>query len=126
MKGHASADSPSKTYTPRPEPVRDYAAESLEFQKEFRALRDQWMRDTRHFSVTEQIAIHPAYLRIIGRGSRVIPLIMAEMRERPGLWFCALTALTGKDPVRPEHYGKLKEMTTDWLKWWDRSDDVGR
>lgn len=83
----------------------------------FRQLADRWQADTQYLSSTTDIALHPAYQRIIGLGPQVIPLILTELTRRPGRWFWALTALTGEDPVPPDARGRLPDMTAAWLRW---------
>jgi hypothetical protein len=63
------------------------------------------------------MVLHPAYQRIIGMGTAAVPFLLCELERRPDHWFWALTAITGADPVKPEHRGKLREMANAWLKW---------
>ncbi len=44
---------------------------------------------------------HPSYLRIVGLGRSVIPLILRELRDRPTYWFAALQALADDGPEGP-------------------------
>ena len=80
-------------------------------------LKSRWETETAILSSITEIAMHPAYQQIIGMGQSAIPLILAEMNERPGHWFWALKSITGEDPVLPEQRGKIKEMTKTWLNW---------
>jgi hypothetical protein len=86
-------------------------------QERFQSLVAEWQEETRYLSSTTQIAIHPAYQRIIGMGPDALPLIFRQMQRAPGHWFWALKAITGEDPVMPGHAGSLPEMTRDWLRW---------
>ena len=86
-------------------------------QEDFRRLVTAWQEETRYLSSTTQIAMHPAYQRIIGMGPAALPLIFQEMQRSPGHWFWALKAITGEDPIMPEHAGNLSEMTNDWMRW---------
>jgi hypothetical protein len=83
----------------------------------FRALTDQWQTDTQHLSSPTAIALHPAYQRIIGLGPQVLPLIFAELPQRPAQWFWALRALTGVDPVPTDVVGDPHAMARAWLSW---------
>jgi len=83
----------------------------------FRALADRWRAETLYLSSTTEIAMHPAYQRIIGLGPQVIPLILSELAKEPGHWFWALVALTGADPVAPADRGRLPAMAEAWLRW---------
>lgn len=47
-----------------------------------------------------EMAMHPAYQRIIGLGPEVAPLLLRELERQPDHWFWALKALTGADPRR--------------------------
>lgn len=87
----------------------------------FFSLKKEWEAATAHLSSTTKIAIHPAYQQIIGMGQIAIPLILSEMKKQPDHWFWALRSITGEDPVLPEHKGKLRQMTEDWLKWGRRN-----
>ncbi|MBN4054538.1 hypothetical protein JYT87_02395 [Nitrospira defluvii] len=88
-----------------------------EIQNRFRSLVSEWKRDTSYFSSITDMATHPAYQRIIGLGKSAIPLILRELQEEPNHWFWALMAITDIDPVIPEHQGRLREMSEDWLQW---------
>lgn len=83
----------------------------------FNRLRTRWEAGTVHFSSMTKIATHTAYQQIIGMGQIAVPLIFSAMERKPDHWFWALRSITGKDPVLPEHRGRLKQMTEDWLKW---------
>jgi len=83
----------------------------------FRQLADGWRVGTRYLSSTTEIAMHPAYQRIIGLGPQVIPLILTELAKQPEQWFWALTALTGEDPVTAADKGRPRAMADAWLKW---------
>lgn len=83
----------------------------------FFTLKAEWESATAHLSSITASAMHPAYQQIIGMGTIAIPLILSELKKKPGHWFWALKSITGADPVPPEHRGRLKQMTEDWLKW---------
>ena len=83
----------------------------------FRLLAERWRSETRFLSSTTDLAMHPAYQRIIGLGPAVIPLILADLAKEPDHWFWALRALTGEDPVSPNDRGNLAAMSEAWLKW---------
>lgn len=83
----------------------------------FNTLKAEWESETAHLSSVTEIALHPAYQQIIGMGTIAIPFILSEMKRKPGHWFWALKSIAGEDPAPPEHRGRLKQMTEDWLKW---------
>ena len=90
----------------------------------FNDLAETWRRDTSMMSSLENKFLHPAYLRIIGLGMDATPLILEEMKQRPGHWFCALKAITGANPMRPEHAGNVKRMTEDWIFWGEQNGHI--
>jgi hypothetical protein len=83
----------------------------------FQQLADAWRAGTRYLSSTTELAMHPAYQRIIGFGPQVIPLILAELAKQPEPWFWALVALTGENPVPAEDRGRVRAMTDAWMNW---------
>ena len=97
-------------------PVREPASDN-DLQREFAALVQSWERDTRFSSSSVEMAMHPAYQRIIGMGTAAIPFILAELEREPGHWFWALKSISGDDPVPETARGKLPAMTRLWLEW---------
>ena len=85
--------------------------------RQFHGLASEWKKDTALVSSVTQIALHPAYQRIIGMGSAVVPLLLRELEREPEHWFWALRAITGADPVQPADRGKMKEMAAAWVEW---------
>lgn len=83
----------------------------------FKELADQWRKDTRFLSAVDEIAMHPAYQRIIGMGQKAVPLILRELQQRLDHWFWALESITGESPVPPEDAGKMQRMREKWLEW---------
>ena len=57
----------------------------------------------------------------ISMGQKAVPLILNEMQQRPGHWFRAIKAITGENPMHPEHAGDLTHMTEDRLKWGEQN-----
>jgi hypothetical protein len=86
-------------------------------EQEFARLAQAWKQDTRYLSSTSEIATHPAYQRIIGLGRDVVPLILADLRQEPHLWFWALRAITGEAPVPAANKGKVGQIAEAWIQW---------
>jgi hypothetical protein len=84
---------------------------------EFSRLADRWTEQTEHLSNPNQRILHRDYQRIIGLGPDVLPLLLRRLKDDPDDWFHALTAVTGYDPIKREHAGKLDLMVRDWLEW---------
>jgi hypothetical protein len=96
--------------------IRDVVSDAVRFE----ALRVRWHEQRGATSSITQMALCPAYQRIIGMGEKAIPLILRQLEDRaddPDHWFWALQAITGEDPVPVEHRGDMKEMARDWLEW---------
>jgi hypothetical protein len=96
--------------TPQP-PIEPPA----ELERLFDGLVKRWREETGAYSSVTQMAMHPAYQRIITMGPAALPLIFRELERRPGHWFWALRAITGENPVRREDAGDIGKMTEAWL-----------
>lgn len=86
-------------------------------ESEFIKHRDIWSEATQFHSSAISICMHPSYQRIIGMGKPVLPLIFKELAKSNGHWYWALKAITGEDPVKPKHSGRMIVMRHEWLKW---------
>jgi hypothetical protein len=98
----------------RTEIIRDA---NIEFS--FKDLAKRWRDETINLSFSHQRTEHEAYKKIIALGWPVVPFILDDLRKRPSLWFDALTAITGDDPIldHPETYGDVKAMSQCWIDW---------
>lgn len=86
---------------------------------------DEWKKKSLAMSSITEMAMLPAYQRIIGMGQSAIPLLLAQLRSegnQPDMWFWALQAITGVDPVGSEHAGDMVAMATAWLDWGTRNN----
>jgi len=98
------------------QPVTTPSSESWKFQ----TLVSRWHEERGATSSITQMATCSAYQEIIGMGSEALPLIfkrLADEGDDPDMWFWALKALTGADPVAPEDRGDFRAMANAWLKW---------
>jgi len=97
-------------------PLRDKGLED-----KFQDLSQQWKFETGHMSIASQIAMHPAYQRIIAMGEQAIPLILEDLRKEPHHWFWALSALADCAPIIPEKdKGNIRAMSDAWIEWGKR------
>lgn len=83
----------------------------------FRKLAAWWREETALAASALETCTHPAYQQIIGMGQAAVPLILEDLKSEPDHWFWALKAITGQDPVPPEHRGDIRAMSADWLDW---------
>lgn len=85
-------------------------------KSEFENLVKVWKKATHHYSFIRQKIVHPAYLRIIGMGEKVLPFILEELKERPSPgWFPALEAISGNDAAQAAK--SIDEAVESWLNW---------
>jgi hypothetical protein len=94
------------------EPALDRGAR---LASQFKALSDQWRRETLHTSSLTKMITHPSYLRIIGMGQSFLPLLLRELDVRPDHWLVALNAITGVDPAPVG--SNFDEAVNAWLDW---------
>lgn len=107
-------DDEARCYHPAKPPLP--SGEAL-LTKTFNELRDAWRNETAHVSSMTTRVLHPSYQRIIGLGRRALPLLLAELRDRPAQWMWALRSITGDDPVPPAAKGALRKERDAWLEW---------
>ncbi len=86
-------------------------------RQRFVELAKEWREATGHLSSPSQIAMHPAYQRIIGMGPSVVPFILEDLRQTGAQWYWALHAITGESPVPPGVRHTSRETRDIWLKW---------
>ena len=83
----------------------------------FYALASDWEKDVAGLSSTAQMSQHPAYQEIISMGTQIVPLLLSELKRNPLYWLSALSAITGKNPFKPEQRGRVKQMASVWIDW---------
>ena len=88
---------------------------STSLEQEFKRLRSLWHEETSGISSVTRILLSHHYLRIISLGPRAIPLILAELSQKPDHWFMALAVLSDSDPT--EQGFTFTQATEAWLKW---------
>jgi hypothetical protein len=86
-------------------------------EEDFRRLSEEWMRETGMLSSISKKVKHPAYLKIIGMGRPVVPLILRALRERRAFWFEALRQITGEDPTAGAGAKNPSQVADAWLEW---------
>jgi len=93
----------------------DYVKTSNQTETEFVWHVSKWRRDTRHYSSVTKMVLHPSYLRIIGMGRQILPLLLNELQVRRDHWLIALNAITGEDPAEDD--STFNQAVDAWLKW---------
>jgi len=67
----------------------------------------------------------PLYKKLINCGQDAIPILLEHLRyDKSHAWWAiiALSELTGQNPIKNGHQGRLKLIIGDWLAW----DDAGQ
>lgn len=101
------------------------AIQVMSLKRKFAELVAEWKSRKSHSSCVEEMAMHPAYQRIIGLGPAAVPLLLAELQKAPDHWFWALHAITGADPIPPNRRGNVLEMSKAWIEWGKTQDFSG-
>ena len=86
-------------------------------QSKFDSLKNDWKTSRPPESSPIRLAMHPAYLKIIGMGKDAVPLLLEELKISPDMWFVALRSITCDDPVPASARGNVVEMAKAWIKW---------
>ena len=87
-----------------------------EIAHKFYALSQQWKTEVEGMSSASMFQ-HSAYQEIINLGTKVIPLLLEDLKQNPLFWLSALHTITGVNPIKPEQRGKVKQMAAAWLEW---------
>ena len=91
----------------------------------FRSLVDRWENETGMLSSVARKTAHTAYQEIIEIGRSAIPLILAELIQRPNHWSVALRAISGENPVSPDDAGYIQHVTNAWIQWGTEHGYIG-
>lgn len=104
--------SPGDAYVVRP------ARTGGQVEERFRQHFAKWSLETSHVSNFGVIMSHPSYLAILGLGLEAVPYLLRELRPGGGgALIAALEAITGENPVAPEHEASSELMVADWMNW---------
>jgi hypothetical protein len=85
---------------------------------------EEWMKEIKYQSSTDVIADSFFFNKIIDFGDGVVPYIIEALKDTPSFLIIALYKITGENPVKPEHRGRIKEMAGDWIEWWKKKSSV--
>jgi len=86
-------------------------------KERFDLLFEEWERDTALLSSYSAMMTHPAYQGILGLGLPAVPHLLKKLSGGGGPLIVALEAITGENPIPPEHEFKSKLMIADWMNW---------
>jgi hypothetical protein len=86
----------------------------------FNYLYKNWSDEIKFQSSVDNIIGNVHYIKILSLGWKVVPYIIGALKRKPNHLFIALSEITGENPVKPEHCGKIKDITMDWIEWWNK------
>lgn len=130
VTGREVAETEDRT-APSADVDRTSGAQSLDFTNgecdfikwqdfKFKRLTQQWHEERGAASSITEIAMCPAYQKIIAMGEAVLPLILRQLEsegDEPDMWFWALRAITNVNPVTEDMRGDMVAMAQAWLAW---------
>jgi hypothetical protein len=99
-------------------PTTNYEIISNDIKFEFNKLFGRWQEETEYQSSSEMFE-NIYYQEIVKLGEKVVPHIINVLKSQPDYLFVALKRITNENPVKPEHRGRIKEMSRDWIEWWE-------
>jgi hypothetical protein len=117
---YANRRFPHKMRTTSPATVK--APREHVVSRRFLELKKRWRQETAFISSPRELFLHDAYQQIIGLGPQAVPLILAELRDEPGLWHWALHAITRANPIPDDFDGGTQQIAELWLKWGRQND----
>jgi len=100
------------------------AALQRQAEERFNSLASAWRLATGHLSSVTAIVAHPDYQAIIRGGYAMLPPILRCLEQGPAIWWPALEAITGENPVPPDDVGRAKKVASHWLSWAKANDIV--
>jgi len=95
------------------------------FGRRFSELYKKWCEETIVDSFIGN-PYHKSYDRIVQLGYRVVPYIIAKLKEEPSFMFVVLKRITGENPVKEGNRGNARKMAEDWIEWWEKKSNTGR
>ena len=77
----------------------------------------------KHFGASSDLSrlfYSKGYIEVIGLGSRVVPLLLRDMKEKRRPWIFALEAITRQNAARHVEPGDIRSAINAWLVWGKR------
>jgi hypothetical protein len=86
-------------------------------EKEFNERADRWEKESSIHSSPGEKFIHKDYLRIIGKGEQVVPLILKRLKTSKKDWLFALENIISEDENPAKGIENFKGAVMAWLEW---------
>lgn len=97
--------------------IRKISELEPEVVNKFYTLAKQWENEVAGMSSTSKMSQHPYYQEIINMGTKIVPLLLLELKKNPLYWLTALSTITGENPIEPAQRGRVKQMASAWIEW---------
>lgn len=79
-------------------------------------LYDNWMSEAEELPIKEAI-INKYYLRMVGMGPNIVPMILGHIDETPCRMCEVLQYIICENPVKEENEGDFVKMSKDWTEY---------
>lgn len=99
-----------------------YENSEADYVQRFQLWVRAWERETRFSSAFGDYANSIWINRIVGLGSKAVPLVIQSIRGEPSFLFVALPRLIGVDPVPDALYGDVDAICRFWVDWLEQND----
>ncbi len=86
-------------------------------REQFKEYHQKWKETTPPYSSKANPRSNIYYQKIIGLGTKAIPLILESLIKKNDHWIGALMEITGANPVPDEDRGNIEKMKQHWIKW---------
>jgi|GEM_PF-1412648 len=86
-------------------------------EKEFAERADRWEKESSIHSSPGEKFIHRDYLRIIGKGEQVVPLIIKRQESSNKDWLFALENIIPEDENPAKGIESFKDAVEAWISW---------
>jgi len=95
---------------------------SMSNETKFVKLINRWIIDTESYSSISAMMMHDNYQELLKMGDVIIKYLIDCLKVQDYTWHYAilLSSLTQENPVQNSSRGNLKEVSKDWLYWWDQ------
>lgn len=97
--------------------IRKISELEPEVVNKFYTLAKQWENEVAGMSSTSKMSQHPYYQEIINMGTKIVPLLLLELKKNPLYWLTALSTITGENLIEPAQRGRVKQMASAWIEW---------
>jgi len=88
-----------------------------QLEKEFNERADRWERESSIHSSPGEKFFHRDYIRIIGKGERVVPFILKRLEKSKKDWLWALEHIIPEEENPAKGIEDFRDAVQAWLDW---------